>query len=42
MDDQALCTCGHIWDEHDPDEGSSAPCSIPDCDCIAFEGVENE
>lgn len=37
MDDQAPCVCGHIWDEHDLEEGSSAPCTIESCDCLGFE-----
>lgn len=39
-----VCECGHDEDEHGMDQqypGSSA-CSVPGCDCIAYEGVEEE
>lgn len=39
MDDDAICTCGHVGDEHGHDKkhpGSTA-CNVDGCKCIAFE-----
>jgi hypothetical protein len=45
MDDDAMCTCGHVLDEHD-DQETFRPCAvkadpkmgdIEDCPCVDFE-----
>lgn len=39
-----ICTCGHAHDEHGGDEeypGSTA-CTVPGCDCIAYEEGDDE
>jgi len=45
MEDDAVCTCGHIFDEHggDDDHPGSTACNVDDCDCICFdEDAEEE
>ncbi len=40
MDDMAVCTCRHIWDEHEhgtPTAPAATACEVEDCDCIDFE-----
>lgn len=38
------CTCGHAEEEHghDPKYPGSTACQVEECDCIAFEGAEEE
>jgi len=38
----AICTCGHVYDEHGGDSKypGSTSCLIDGCDCIAFEEGE--
>lgn len=37
-DDEAICSCGHTWDEHDvTNYPSTPPCDVYGCDCMAFE-----
>lgn len=39
MDDQDVCECGHIRDEHYPpgDPEMANGCSVEDCYCFHFE-----
>jgi hypothetical protein len=32
------CGCGHKRDQHNPLIGER-PCTVHDCDCLAFEGM---
>jgi hypothetical protein len=32
---EKTCYCGHVLDEHE--DTTLAPCTIEDCDCVAFE-----
>lgn len=34
MDDD-VCYCGHVYDEHDPDDGLA--CAVEGCDCAYFD-----
>jgi hypothetical protein len=43
IDDRDECACGHVRDEHGPDD--EAPhglrCHVSGCDCIHFDEVEH-
>ena len=41
-DEQKICTCGHVEDEHGHDEQypGSTTCAIDGCDCISFEDAD--
>lgn len=38
LTDSDLCTCAHVYDEHD-DQGD---CTVEGCDCFYFEAAEED
>lgn len=43
MEDE-VCTCGHVYDEHGGDlkYPGSTKCNVNECDCTAFEAVDDD
>ncbi len=41
---EAVCVCGHSLDDHghDPDYPNSTACQDDDCECVAYEGAEED
>jgi hypothetical protein len=37
FDDQAVCYCGHVADEHRATRFGPGSCAVDDCACVSYE-----